>query len=406
MNRNNEQAKKAARGQPEASPLHVGGPNIGDREVFDRLVDGIFERRWFTNDGVVVKQFESMLCEYVGVKHCIPVCNATVGLQLACQALNLSGEIILPAFTFVATPHAVQWEGLTPVFADIDPESHTLCPRSVESLITDRTSAILGVHLWGNPCDTDRLEQLAAKHQLEVLYDAAHALGCGHNKSMIGNFGRCEVFSFHATKFFNTFEGGAIATNDDELAKKIRLMKNFGFAAMDKVVHLGTNAKMTEICAAMGISMFACLNEILQNNRSNYLLYRKLLQQIPGVKHFSLEHLDRTNWQYIVVEIDENRFGASRDAVFDQLHANNIRARRYFFPGCHEMEPYKSVYGNQPRDLPHTEQLCKTVLCLPTGSCVNESDVKRVCAILRATPKQSVGGPLRLHARPTRRAAS
>lgn len=377
---------------PNKKTLHVGGPNVGDRQVFDRLVDEIFERRWFTNGGVVEQEFESKLCAYLNVKHCIPVCNATIGLQLACHAMELDGQVILPAFTFVATPHAVQWERLQPVFADVDPLTHTLCPDSVESLITPKTSAIIGVHVWGNPCQTERLEQIAARNNIPIFYDAAHAFGCSHMGKMIGNFGRCEVFSFHATKFFNTFEGGAIATNDDDLAKKIRLMKNFGFAGMDHVIHLGTNAKMTEICAAMGISLFARLDELLEINQARYLQYRKRLDGIPGLTVFSYDQQEKTNWQYIVLQIDESEFGESRDQVFERLLQNDIRARRYFHPGCHNMEPYKSARSSPDKkqtpnhpdpNLRNTDRLCQTILCLPTGGSLSESDVDRVCETIK-----------------------
>jgi dTDP-4-amino-4,6-dideoxygalactose transaminase len=368
---------------PRQETLHVGRPNLGDRAVFEKLVNEIFERRWFTNNGVVVREFEAKLCDYLGVKHCIPVCNATVGLQLVCHALELTGEVILPAFTFVATPHAVHWEGLTPVFADVDLESHTICTNSVESLITDQTSAIIGVHVWGHACDTQRLDDIADRHGLSVMYDAAHAFGCAHQGKMIGNYGRCEVFSFHATKFFNTFEGGAIATNDDQLAEKIRLMTNFGFAGMDRVVHLGTNAKMTEISAAMGMSVFARLDEILQCNQTNYLRYQQHLANTPGLRLFSYDHLEKINWQYIVLEIDEPQFGASRDQVFQHLRDRNIIARRYFYPGCHQMEPYQSLFGDLSSRLPKTEFLCERVLCLPTGSSVGLDDVDEICQLIK-----------------------
>lgn len=365
--------------------LHVGRPNLGERAVFDAIVDDIFERRWFTNNGVVVREFEARLCEFLGVKHCIPVCNATVGLQLACHALELTGEVILPAFTFVATPHAVQWEGLKPVFADVDPQTHTICPKSVETLVSERTSAIVGVHVWGQPCPMDQLNKIAERHELAVMYDAAHAFGCANEEKMIGNFGRCEVFSFHATKFFNTFEGGAIATNDDQLAEKIRLMTNFGFAGMDKVIHLGTNAKMTEICAAMGISVFAKLDEILECNRSNYLHYQQRLDGIPGIRMFSYDHLEKTNWQYIVIEIDPDEFGKSRDELFQHLLDHQVRARRYFFPGCHQMEPYRTMFGDLSSRLPNTQWLCERVLCLPTGSAVTRQDVDEICDLVIST---------------------
>ncbi|MCA9139317.1 MAG: DegT/DnrJ/EryC1/StrS family aminotransferase [Planctomycetales bacterium] len=363
--------------------LHVGAPNVGDRAYFNRLVDQIFQRRWFTNDGCVVKELEEKLRSFLGVKHCIVVCNATVGLQLAFHALELTGEVILPSFTFVATPHAACWEGLTPVFADVKRDNHTICPDSVRSLITEQTSAIVGVHVWGNPCDTDAIESIARDHGLAVIYDAAHAFACGDQRRMIGNFGDCEVFSFHATKFFNTFEGGAIATNNDDLAARLTLMKNFGFAGMDHVIHLGTNAKMPEICAAMGLSMFPILEEIREKNRYNHQLYRAHLEGVKGLRLLTYDHLHQTNWQYVVIEIDEAEFGISRDSLVDRLHAQNVRARRYFYPGCHRMEPYGSMERNRKLDLPNTETLCRRVICLPTGTAIDEVDIDRICQIIR-----------------------
>lgn len=363
--------------------LHVGAPNLGDRVAFNRLVDQIFDRRWFTNDGNVVKELEQRLRSFLGVKHCIVVCNATVGLQLAFHALGLTGEVILPSFTFVATPHAAQWEGLTPVFADVNPADHTICPRHIETLITDKTSAIVGVHLWGNPCATDEIDRIAQEHGLAVIYDAAHAFACAGADKMIGNYGDCEVFSFHATKFFNTFEGGAIATNNDQLAERLALMKNFGFAGMDNVVHLGTNAKMPEICAAMGLSMFSCLEQIRERNRYNHELYRAHLEGVKGLRLLTYDHVRQTNWQYVVVEIDEQQFGVSRDQVVNRLHSQRIRARRYFYPGCHRMQPYRSLPQNQDLKLPYTDALCQRVLCLPTGTAIDDSDIDRICNVVR-----------------------
>ncbi|MEO1615711.1 MAG: DegT/DnrJ/EryC1/StrS family aminotransferase [Planctomycetota bacterium] len=363
--------------------LHVGAPNVGDRRYFDELVDGIFERRWFTNDGVLVKQLEQKLCDYLGVKHCLLVSSATVGLQLACHALELAGEVIVPSFTFVATPHSVRWEGLTPVFADIDPSTHTICPESVRSKITERTSAILGVHLWGTPCETECLNEIAERHGLEVYYDAAHAFGTKHRGQMIGNFGRCEVFSFHATKFFNTFEGGAIVTNCDVLAKRLSLMRNFGFAGMDEVVYLGTNAKMPEICAAMGLSLFSCLDSLMQQNELNHRLYRAHLEDVPGVRLLTYESVEQTNHQYVVLEIDESAFGQSRDELMFQLHEEGVRVRRYFYPGCHRMEPYRSEGIDWSPHLRNTESVSDRVLCLPTGNAMDETAIDRVCAAIR-----------------------
>ncbi len=355
---------------------------MGDRQIFDHLVDKMFERKWFSNNGELVQRLEATLAEYLGVRHCILVCNATVGLQIACHALDLSGEVILPAFTFVATAHALQWERIKPVFADVDPITHTICPSSIESKITDQTSAIVGVHLWGTPCDTEAIDQIASRYNLATMYDAAHAFGSKHNGKMVGNFGCCEVFSFHATKFFNTFEGGAITTNDDELASKIRLMKNFGFSGMDNVVHLGTNGKMPEVCAAMGLASFAALDDILAVNRTNFERYQQQLRGAKGLRLIDYTNQEATNWQYIVLEIDADEFGCTRDELLQKLHDENIRARRYFYPGCHRMEPYNTLYPIQRERLPETDRLANRVLCLPTGTSISRDDIDRVCSVI------------------------
>ena len=239
------------------------------------------------------------------------------------------------------------------------------------------------MHVWGHPCDTVALGEIAQRHNLKLMYDAAHAFSCGKNATMIGNYGLCEVFSFHATKFFNTFEGGAITTNDDSFAEKLRLMKNFGFAGMDNVAMLGTNAKMSEISAAMGLSVFAKLDDILKHNHQNYLAYQQQIEQIAGVRLFNYDHLEKANWQYIVIEIDADEFGVSRDEVFKQLQAQDIRARRYFYPGCHFMEPYRSTSTFTNGQLTNTERICSSVLCLPTGTAVSLDDVRRVCDAIR-----------------------
>jgi dTDP-4-amino-4,6-dideoxygalactose transaminase len=202
--------------------LHVGRPNIGDREkLLDRIND-LLSRRWLTNNGPYVEEFEQRLVNLLGVKHCIPICNGTVALEIATRALELSGEVIIPSFTFIATAHALQWQEIAPVFCDIDPHTHTIDPRQVERLITPHTSGIIGVHLWGRPCNVEAMSEIAHRHKVKLLFDAAHAFGCSYNGQMIGGFGHAEVFSFHATKCLNTFEGGAVATNEDVLAEKIQ----------------------------------------------------------------------------------------------------------------------------------------------------------------------------------------
>ena len=215
-----------------AEPLHVGRPNVGNLETFMRLAGEMFDRGWFSNDGPLLKQFERRVADYLGVKHCVAMCNGTIALEIAIRALGLEGEVIVPSYTFIATAHALYWQGITPVFADIDPHSHNLDPDAVRKMITPRTTGIIGVHLWGRAAPVDELQQIADEFGLKLMFDAAHAFGCSYKGRTIGQFGECEVLSFHATKFFNTFEGGAVVTNNDKLAEAMRLMRNFGFSGL------------------------------------------------------------------------------------------------------------------------------------------------------------------------------
>lgn len=363
--------------------LHVGRPNIGNREHLFAKIYNILDRRWLTNNGYYVQEFEQKLADMLGVKHCIVTCNATIALEITTRALGFKEEVIVPSFTFVATPHALQWQEITPVFCDIDPKTHNLDPTCVEQMITPRTSGIIGVHLWGRPSAVEELTEIARKHDLKLMFDAAHAFGCSHNGRMIGGFGDAEVFSFHATKFFNTLEGGAVATDDDELAAKIRLMKNFGFSGYDNVIYIGTNGKMNEVCAAMGLTGLDSLDEFIIENKLNYLAYRQGLQDIPGVQMVAYDEAEKNNFQYIVLEIDEEISGVGRDTLISILHAENVLVRRYFYPGCHRMEPYRSYYPHAGLLLPHTERLASRVISLPTGSSISVEEINEICNIIR-----------------------
>ena len=363
--------------------LHVGRPNIGDKELLLKRIGEVVDRRWLTNAGPCVDEFEQRLRKLLGVRHCEAMCNATDGLQLAMRAMGMNGEVIVPAFTFIATAHAVQWLGFTPVFCDVDSHTHTIDPARVEELITPRTTGIVGVHLWGQPCDVEALEAIAMRHGLKLLFDAAHAFDCSWRGRMIGNFGGAEVFSFHATKFFNTFEGGAIATNDAELASRVQRMRNFGFAGLDQTDALGTNAKMSEASAAMGLTNLESLPEFLETNRRNYLAYRQGLDGIAGIRMLEYDQSEKRNYQYIVLEIEESQTILGRDALQDILWAERVLARRYFYPGCHRMEPYASTMPNVGSRLPVTERLAQRVLVLPTGTAVGVEQIETICGILR-----------------------
>jgi dTDP-4-amino-4,6-dideoxygalactose transaminase len=271
---------------------------------------------------------------------------------------------------------------ITPVFCDIDPATHNLDPAKIETLITPRTTAIMGVHVWGRACPVDELSQIAQKHQLKLVFDAAHAFGCSYQGKMIGNFGHAEVFSFHATKFLNTFEGGAVVTNDDELAEKLRYMTNFGFKSYDLVAYLGTNGKMNEVSAAMGLTMLEDMQNIIHLNDNHYQQYGVLVD-IPGIHLIKYDETEKNNYQYIILEIDEDITGIQRDLIVDILHAENILARRYFYPGCHEMEPYRSLDPEAGATLPETERLTRRVLSLPSGTAVSSDDINSICSIIQ-----------------------
>lgn len=363
--------------------LHVGRPNIGDRMRLQQRFDEILDRRWFTNHGPAVAEFEVALREFLEVDHVIAVCNGTLGLEIATRACDVTGEVIAPSFTFVATAHAIQWQGLTPVFADIDPGTHSIDPESVVKVITPRTSAIVGVHMWGIGCRTSELETIAAEHGLTVIYDAAHALGSTHKGRPIGGNGSAEVFSFHATKYVNAFEGGAIATNDGDLAERIRNMVNFGFAGYDRVESVGTNAKMSEISAAMGLTSLESASGFAQWNREMWHLYKNGTVHVPGLELFEYPETDANPYQYVVVEVADD-CALTRDQLVEVLHAEGCLARRYFYPGVHRMEPYASSSPMASHWLPNTEALTTRVMVLPNGSGVTPRDVEQVCAIITA----------------------
>jgi dTDP-4-amino-4,6-dideoxygalactose transaminase len=371
-------------------PLHVGRPNLGDRQrLFDRM-RVMLDRNWLSNNGPYVQELERRIADITNVKHCIATCNATIALEIVSRAAGLEGEVIVPSFTFVATAHALQWQEITPVFCDVKPGTYHIDPYLVERMITPRSTGIIGVHVWGQPCDIDGLTAVAAKHGLALIFDAAHAFGCSYRGRMIGGFGLAEVFSFHATKFLNCFEGGAVVTNDDGLAAKIRLMKNFGFAGVDSVIYIGTNGKMTEVSALMGLTNLESMDAFLQANRRNYHQYRQELADIPGLHVIRYEESDRCNYQYIVVEVGDGNAPLTRDELIEVLRAENVLARRYFFPGCHRMQPYAAYFPHAGLLLPETERLVGRVIVLPTGATIGPEQVSTVCAVIRAAMEQAV----------------
>lgn len=370
-------------GQPAfREPLHVGRPNLGDRQRLLQRIEEILDSRWYTNNGPYVQALEQRVAALAGVKHCVATCNATIGLEIASRAAGLQGEVIVPSFTFVATAHSLQWQEIKPVFCDVDRRTHNIDPDRVEELITPRTTGIIPVHLWGRACEVERLEEIADRRGLTLIFDAAHAFACSHRGRMIGGFGRAEVFSFHATKFCNSFEGGAVVTDDDHLAEKMRLMRNFGFSGKDNVVYIGSNGKMTEVAAAMGLTSIESLEEFAEDNRRHYRHYRRRLSRVPGLSLIEHSEAESCNYHYVVVEVDAEVTGIDRDHLVAVLERENVLARRYFHPGTHAMEPYRSFQPQAELVLPETRRLARRVMALPTGGTLTSEDVGKVCGVL------------------------
>jgi dTDP-4-amino-4,6-dideoxygalactose transaminase len=361
-----------------AVPLHVGRPNVPDKQAVLARIGEALDRKWLTNDGPLVRELEKRLADYLKVPHCVAMANGTVALEVLARALNLSGEVVVPAFTFIATPHALAWMNIEPVFCDVDPVTHCIDVISAESAISTRTTAIVAVHLWGTACDVAALDAFANRNKLPLIYDAAHAMGATVQSTRVGNFGTAEVFSFHATKFFNTFEGGAVTTSDADLAARLRLLRNFGFAGYDEVVALGTNAKLSEAHAAMGLAMIERVDQLMDRNAATWARYSDALRGDAALRLLGPRDGYGSNYQYVVCEVTDQA-PLTRDQLLNVLWQENVRARRYFFPGCHLTPPY--ILRQQPA-LPVTEKLAERVLVLPAGAGITEKEIDDVLALL------------------------
>ncbi|MER6433786.1 DegT/DnrJ/EryC1/StrS family aminotransferase [Streptomyces sp900105245] len=360
-------------------PVAVGRPITGDRQRFMGRVHEILDRGQLSNNGPVVQEFEQRVAEALGVRHCISTCNATTGLQLALHAVGATGEVIVPSLTFVATAHAASWLGLRPVFCDVDPVTRTIDPDLVEALITPRTTAILGVHLWGRPCAVDRLAKIAHNHGVALLFDAAHAFGCTADGRAVGGFGQAEVFSFHATKVVNSFEGGAVVTNDEEFARTVRSMRNFGMDEERQVRSLGLNAKMSEVGAAMGLTSLEAFPRTIEVNMRNFLAYQEELSGIPQITLLDFQPGESHNYGYVVIEVTPDEDGITRDVLFQALRAENVISQRYFSPGVHTMPPYAAPAHR----LPITDRVASRVLALPTGPDTTRQEINAISMLIR-----------------------
>ncbi|MCA9265388.1 MAG: aminotransferase class I/II-fold pyridoxal phosphate-dependent enzyme [Planctomycetales bacterium] len=369
-------------------PLHVGRPNIANAQGILRRIADAVERHWLTNDGMFVQSFEQAICRRTGVGHCVATSSGTAGLQLAAAALGMQGEVIMPAMTFVATPHAISWAGGRPRFVDIGWGSWTLDLDAVQTAITSKTGGIVGVHLFGRPCEVAQLDEVAREHRIPLLFDAAHAFDCSQNGLPIGHFGDAEVFSFHATKFINCAEGGAVVTNDERLADRLRAIRNFGFCPDGRVRYRGLNAKMSELQAAVGLSSLENIEPIVATNRANFARYDAVFRSLPGLRLFDSPADATSNRQYVVVEVNSAQFGLSRDELMEVLHAENVLVRRYFYPPCHRLDAYAGA-DDRRETLPVTDHVSARVLAFPTGLAVDAATIDRIGQIVQTAAKVS-----------------
>ncbi|MDR0932975.1 MAG: DegT/DnrJ/EryC1/StrS family aminotransferase [Victivallales bacterium] len=346
-------------------PIYVTKPSLPNLEEFIPSLEKIWANKQLTNNGEFHKEFERHLADYLGVKFVSLFTNGMLALQVGMQALRITGEVITTPFTFVATPHAIHWNGCTPVFCDIEPESFTLDPAKVESLITPKTTAIMPVHVYGNPCQDKELRRIADTYGLKLFYDAAHAFGVRQHGVSICNYGDLSMLSFHATKTFNTFEGGALVTNDEAMKKRIDFLKNFGFANEVTVVAPGSNGKMDEFRAAFGLLQLKHINEEIAKRQKVAQRYREMLKDIPGIRIFRDIPGVQHNYSYFPVTVDERVYGISRDALYEKLKKENIFSRRYFYPLCSDFPSYRGLPSAAPANLPVAAKVAQEILCLP-----------------------------------------
>jgi dTDP-4-amino-4,6-dideoxygalactose transaminase len=354
-------------------------------ERYENAFRGIFERQYYNNNGPLLSHLENKLQEFLGVRHAICVSNGTLGLMMAIDALNLSGKVILPSFTFIASVQALSWTGLEPAFCDVDPATHQIDLNKIDELIDDDVSAIMGVNLWGGACNPLALERLAKKHDLQLFFDSAHGFGCQVGDRKLANFGCLEVFSFHATKILSATEGGCICTNDDDIASRLRSIRpSYGDYEQVDVLRVA-NARMSEAQAAIALMSLEDFDSNRHNNEVLFKAYEAYLNNIPGIFLIKPEGVTVSNYQYVVCEIDELIFGLSRDQLISVLNAENIIARRYFYPGAHRTIGYE----NNKTNLPVTDQLCSTCLQLPIGAMVDDETIKKICNLISHIQKSA-----------------
>ena len=366
----------------ENEQITVTSPLLPDLEELNGYLRDIWSRKWVTNNGHYHKELEKALCEYLRVPYISLFTNGTLPLITALQALRITGEVITTPFSFVATTHAIWWNGIKPVFVDIDPSNCGMDPDKIEAAITPKTTAIMPVHCYGKPCDVKRIQEIADKYGLKVIYDAAHAFGVEVGGESILNAGDMSTLSFHATKVYNTVEGGALIMHDEKTKQRIDYLKNFGFANETTVVAPGINSKMDEIRSAIGLLNLRQVDKAIAARRHVAQLYREGLKDVEGVTYFEDMPGVRHNYSYFPIFVDAERYGMTRDDLYQKLKDNNILGRRYFYPLISTFSTYRGLDSARPENLPVAHRIAEQVICLPMHHLLTDADVERIINVI------------------------
>lgn len=362
--------------------ITVTSPLLPDLGEFNEMLKDIWKSKWITNNGQYHKELEKALCEYLKVPYISLFTNGTLPLLTALQALRITGEVITTPYSFVATTHSIWWNGCKPVFVDIDPSTGNIDPDKIEAAITPKTTAIMPVHVYGKPCDTKRIQEIADKYGLKVIYDAAHAFGVKVNGESILNAGDMSTLSFHATKVYNTIEGGAMVMHDETTKKRIDYLKNFGFAGEVTVVGPGINSKVDEMRAAYGLLNLRQVDTAIAARQQVAVKYREALRYVDGITFFDDMPGVKHNYSYFPIFVDAEKYGMTRDELYFKMKEANILGRRYFYPLISEFSTYRGLESARPENLPNAHKMANSVICLPMHHALNEEDIQRTITVI------------------------
>ncbi len=366
-------------------PITVTSPLLPDLNDFHKFLEQIWDNKWITNNGTFHQQLEKALVGYLKVPYVSLFTNGTLPLLTALQALRITGEVITTPYSFVATTHALWWNGIKPVFVDIDPRTGNIDPEKIEAAITPKTTAILAVHVYGNPCDVDTIQEIADKYGLKVIYDAAHAFGVEVNGESILNAGDLSTLSFHATKVYNTIEGGAMIMSDLKTKQRIDYLKNFGFASETEVVGPGINSKMDEIRSAYGLLNLKQVDGAIEARKQVAFQYRNALKEVKGISFWEDRPNVKHNYSYFPIFVDAKEYGMTRDELYFKMKENGILGRRYFYPLISEFSPYRGLESSRVDNLPNAHKMADSVICLPIHHVVCRDDIDNICNLVFTT---------------------